>query len=238
MLNHKHFSGKLEKKTIEDIQRSQMGIKVQNCLSLSIVAARRCVANAVAAFAHFPKDPNATTEESNVVAPLVLLDKVLTEAQVNSNDLLKLNADTLIHASAERRRLWVESSSLSKDQQAQICALPIPLPPSDPTQSFDLIGPEGRDKLKAWFASDYQKSQMDLTRQSMNLHYNQSRNQNYKNPNPNYKKKPNTNSQSQSNTPQSNQPFRRDDQGAKGKPNPGPKKPFRGGYRQNRGGKK
>jgi hypothetical protein len=231
---------------IDSIKRSQMGFKMGNCLLLSLVAGIHSLKQATSKFEAFATQEATAPKKrqldqygmaelaSQVKQHLSELDACLTEAQVNSADILKCHSLNFVKATQERRDLWVDQSDLAPDQKDSLKQLVIPTPPLGLTEDYpmwDFIGPVGRKQIVDWQASDLQRSQIIRARSTPS--YNQrpsGRNNNQKkrqnsNQSNNKPKAPQSQPKKESYQPkpqgaaQKNQPFR----GGRG----------RGGFRKN-----
>jgi DNA-binding transcriptional MerR regulator len=140
-LNPKHTTGQEEKLWLEVIARQQLILRIINCQTMALAASQACVyqvSNEMKQLDSLCEDQAFNISQWFHVASKTL-DKAFettSEAQVNAVDLLKLSADSWFKAMEERRRLWLQSSRLNQDQQAQLNALSLNLP------SIDLTDPE------------------------------------------------------------------------------------------------
>jgi hypothetical protein len=140
-LNPKHATGQEEKLWLEVIARQQLIIRIINCQTMAMAASQACVyqvSNEMKKLDTLCEDQDFDIHQWFQVASQTL-DKAFesaSESQVNAVDLLKLSADSWFKAMEERRRLWLQSSRLNADQQAQLNALSLNLP------SIDLSDPE------------------------------------------------------------------------------------------------
>jgi hypothetical protein len=113
-----------------------------------------------------PKQVNDLVQR--IVAPVADAATVVQEVQVNLNDLIKLNSDTYIKASAERRKLWVDSApTLPAECKADIQSQPVPVPCKSGGLAGDLnvLGSQGLRKLREWGDRSSQRISLQLQKQ-------------------------------------------------------------------------
>jgi hypothetical protein len=156
-LNQDHESGKKEKVLLEDMARQQLLLKISNCLSMSVVASNTMLTQSAALVTQLMealRDPNFDIRESNHLGLMKqsLLNAAHTfgEVQVNSNDMVKLVADSLLSDCHERRRLWTEASTLRKEQVVALNAEPVHTPVSPSEEGWSLLSPSACKKIHDW----------------------------------------------------------------------------------------
>jgi hypothetical protein len=162
-LNQKHVSGKEEQKLLPIIARQQLLLKIVNCSTMALVAAQGSLAmvmNDIPNLSRYLQDStfDLAAWQSEVCATLNDSFSCFQEAQINSIDILRLSADSLFSALEDRRRLWLSSSRLTADQQAQLNAEAVNLPSSSVDDSeWGILSPESDELVKSWserFESD------------------------------------------------------------------------------------
>jgi hypothetical protein len=225
-----------EQHLIESIKRSQVGFKMGNCLLLSLVAGIHVLGQVQSKVEVFATQEATAPEKRDLdtfgMAELAKqikedlgdLQTCLTEAQVNSADMVKCHSLNFVKDTQERRDLWVDQSDLATDQKDTLKQLVIPTPPlalTDDYPMWDFIGPVGRKKIVDWQASDLQRSQIIRARHTPSYQQHPSGKKS------NQPKRQNTNQSSKPKPPQ-NQP-KKDSFQSKPQGNRQQSQPFRGG---------
>lgn len=175
LLKSNHVSGKLETRILEELSRCQMQLKIQNCLSMALVAARRNLESVLEQFSPLvpqPSEDSLTSSYSDIQARIVATQELLDEAQINASDMMKVTTDTFLQSSSARRQLWLEASNLEQDQQVQLSVEPVETPPPDGSDThWHIIGQSGKRKLQEWAAEKLQHTQYESFRKIQNLQF-------------------------------------------------------------------
>jgi hypothetical protein len=225
-----------ESQLLESIRRSQTGLKMGNCLSLSLVAAIHLAGQVSKGFEKFAQQEATAPDKreldqyemarlsSTIHQNIKDLQDCLNESQVNSTDMLKCHTISYVKATQERRDLWVDQSDLASDQKESLKQQPIPTPPivlPEDFPSWDFLGPNGRKRILDWQASDLQRSQIIRARNPTTYSQTPGKKQNVN-------RRSNQNNQSK---PKPKQPQRQPQKEAyksNSQGNSQPKQPFRG----------
>ena len=169
-LDKKTEPGRMEQILLKEFKRAQSGIRVQNSLLISLAAAQKINEVQAAKIKQLtelvkPEDTKVRELASDIASDSLNMATILEEGQSNSNDLLKLQADSYIRAASERRNWWLTQSALSSDYVKQLQAIPVQIPSNATPAEFCLIGPEGRRLITEWSDHDVKRQSMYLQKQ-------------------------------------------------------------------------
>jgi hypothetical protein len=175
-------NAQIESRLKDDIRRSLTTTRVQNVQALGIAMIDDSLKASLQAFtdlskrdtSRLPKD--ITDLIQKIVAPIADAATAVQEIQVNLNDMIKLNADTYIKASTERRKLWVDTASqLPVECKADIQNQPVPVPTKSGGLAGELnvLGSQGLKKLREWGDRSSQRISLQLQKHALDAVKNQ-----------------------------------------------------------------
>jgi hypothetical protein len=251
ILNPEHDSGKKEKAMIEDLARQQLLLKISNCLSLSIVASNAMLIQSSALVAQIPelmKNPDFDLHQHLDLLRTSLLNTSHTfaEAQVNSVDMVKLVADSALSLCHDRRKLWTEASTLTKEQIVALNAEPVFTPADPSVQGWPMLGPVVSQKIHHWTEASNSSLSVQANQKVLGLNFQTSRPPANRQPKGKNKGQGQNQGQKGQGKAQTSQPFRGGaesaNQGAansgQSKSAPAKGKPFKKPYRKRQNNKK
>ena len=170
-MNRNHEHGKLEERIKAEQKRTQSYLRVQNSLSLALCASQKILTQMsqelkTSTNTHGEKDPGFAGSLAVLTSHAQDFSSVIDEAQVNLTDLFKLQADSYINAVSERRKLWLNSSTLKDYYKRQLSVLPITVPHNATPSEHCLLGVQGRKLIKDWADHDITRCNLRLQQQA------------------------------------------------------------------------